>query len=72
MSHYYAQPIKMVRHRFTVWVDVPAISGDEWSQYPDYTAEEVGRRLRASVRELSFDRWGVEHRDTAAVSEGAV
>lgn len=61
--------IQTVRHRFNVWVDVPAKSGDGWSKYPDYSAEEVGRMLRRALHDrLEFDAV-VEHGETSAVEE---
>jgi hypothetical protein len=57
------------RHRFHVWVDVPVKSGDGWSQYPDYSAEEIGRALRRALHHhLEFDAV-VEHADSAIVDE---
>ncbi len=58
------------RHRFNVWVDVPAKSGDGWNQYPDYSAAEIGRMLRRSLHaSLTFD-FVVEHGDSAPVVDG--
>ncbi len=66
------KPIAMVRHRFTVWIDVPAVSGDGWSQYPDYSAEETGRRLRRALADyggLDIAEAVVEHADTTEVKK---
>jgi hypothetical protein len=41
--------MKTVTHRYTVWLDVPAVSGDGWSRYPDYSADEIGRLLRRAI-----------------------
>jgi len=60
---------KVVRHRFTVWVGAPATSGDGWSPYPDYSADDVTRMLRRVL----FDRMAldtrVEYVSTEAVPE---
>ncbi len=64
--------VAMVRHRFTVWIDVPAVSGDGWSQYPDYSAEETGRRLRRALADyggLDIAEAVVEHADTTEVKK---
>ena len=48
--------VRVARHRFMVEVTVPAKSGDGWSQYPDYSAEEIGRALRRALHDrLEFD-----------------
>lgn len=39
----------MVRHTYTVTIDVPARSGDGWNRYPDYSADEIGRLLRRAI-----------------------
>jgi hypothetical protein len=44
-----------ITHRYLVSVIVPAQSGDGWSKYPDYSAEEIGRALRRALHE-SFDK----------------
>lgn len=41
-----------VRHTYTVTLDVPARSGDGWSPYPDYSADEIGRALRRALRDV--------------------
>lgn len=41
--------VKMVRHTYTVTLDVPARSGDGWSKYPDHSADEYGRMLRRAL-----------------------
>ncbi len=57
------------RHRFSVWVEVPAKSGDGWSQYPDYSPEEVGRMLRRALHHsLEFDAV-VEHASTELLED---
>lgn len=64
------KPIAMVRHRFTVWIDVPAVSGDGWSQYPDYSAEEVARQMRRLFHDNGWDdSVAVEHADTTEVKK---
>ena len=63
--------MNVVRHRFNVWIDVPEKSGDGWSRYPDYSAEEIGRALRRALHgALEFDAV-VEHADTVTVDEYA-
>jgi hypothetical protein len=58
-----------VSHRFSVWVEVPAQSGDGWSKYPDYSQEEIGRALRRALHDrLEFDAI-VEHAETSYVKE---
>ena len=59
----------MVRHRFNVWVDLPAISGDGWNRYPDYSAEETGRAIRRALHASGFDEPTciVEHGETTPV-----
>lgn len=60
---------KKVSHRFNVWVDVPAVSGDGWSPYPDYSSAEIGRALRRALHDrLEFDAV-VEHIETTEVTE---
>ncbi len=58
---------KTVTHRFNVWITAPAVSGDGWSQYPDYSAAETGRLLRR-ILDAAIDthNYGVvvEHGDT--------
>ena len=57
--------VKTVTHRFNVWITVPAVSGDGWSKYPDYSAAEIGRMLRRAVANAGFDDYvEVEHADT--------
>ncbi len=56
-------PSAMVRHRFNVWIDVPAVSGDGWSKYPDYSAKETGRRLRRALHAAGVEAT-VEHGET--------
>jgi hypothetical protein len=59
----------MVRHRFNVWVEVPAKSGDGWNHYPDYSADEIGRALRRALHDrLEFDAV-VEHGETKEVTK---
>ena len=60
--------MKMVRHRYTVDVLVPAVSGDGWSKYPDYSADEVGRLLRRMLESVEY-RMNVAHVDTTEVPE---
>lgn len=61
--------MKKVVHRFNVWVEVPAVSGDGWNKYPDYSAAEVGRLLRRALHDrLEFDAI-VEHGETEDVPE---
>ena len=62
--------IAMVRQRFTVWVDLPAVSGDGWSTYPDYSAEETARRLRRILHSAGMHA-DLEHADTTPVVEPA-
>jgi len=58
-----------VRHHFTVTVTVPAKSGDGWSRFPDYSADEVGRMLRRALYDrLEFDDT-VEWQKTEEVEE---
>jgi hypothetical protein len=56
---------KTVTHRFNVWITVPAVSGDGWGKYPDYSADELGRWIRRCLnthsRDVSIE---VEHADT--------
>jgi hypothetical protein len=60
---------KKVRHRYSVWIDVPAVSGDGWNRYPDYSQEEVGMMLRRALHDrLEFDAI-VEHAETTEVPE---
>jgi len=60
---------RKVRHRYSVWIDVPAVSGDGWNRYPDYSQEEVGRALRRALHDrLEFDAV-VEHAETTEVPE---
>ena len=56
--------MKMVTHRYTVWVDVPAVSGDGWSKYPDYSAEEIARLLRRAIHANTEHTHCVEHAGT--------
>ncbi len=58
--------IAMVRQRFTVWVDLPAVSGDGWSKYPDYSAEETARVIRRALHDAGVHA-DVEHADTTEV-----
>ena len=62
--------VATVRHRFSVWVDVPAKSGDGWSKFPDYSAEEIGRAIRRALHANGLDAV-VEHADTEPVKEPA-
>ena len=49
--------VKTVTHRFNVWITVPAVSGDGWSKYPDYSADEMGRMIRRAIyHESGIDR----------------
>lgn len=63
------KPVAMVRHRFNVWVDVPAVSGDGWAKYPDYSAEDIGRQMRRVFHDNGWeDRLVVvEHGETVEV-----
>ena len=64
------RPVAMVRHRFTVWIDVPAVSGDGWSKYPDYSAAEVARQIRRLFHDNGWDdSVAVEHADTTEVKK---
>ena len=54
----------LVRHRFQVWIDVPAVSGDGWSKYPDYSAAELGRAIRRALHAGLEYEAVVEHADT--------
>jgi len=40
---------KMVKHVYRVSVEVPAVSGDGWNKYPDYSQEEIGRLIRRAL-----------------------
>ncbi len=62
---------KTVRHRFTVLVEVPAVSGDGWSKYPDYSADEVGRAIRRALHYSCEYIAVVEHADTVPVVKQA-
>lgn len=59
-------PVAMVRHRFTVWIDVPAVSGDGWNEKPDYSSAEVGREVRRALHDAGIHA-DVEHADTTEV-----
>lgn len=52
-----------VRHRFSVWIDVPAASGDGWNRYPDYSAEEVARASPRAARSPGVRRGRRARRD---------
>ncbi len=39
----------LVKHIYTLEVIVPAVSGDGWSKYPDYSAEEIGCATRRAL-----------------------
>ena len=56
--------MKMVTHRYTFWIDVPAISGDGWNSHPDYSAAEIGRALRRAIHANIEHTHCVEHADT--------
>ena len=59
--------VKTVTHRFNVWITVPAVSGDGWSKYPDYSAAEMGRLLRRIIHTgdcADPSSWAVEHAET--------
>jgi len=43
--------MKMVKQHFNVTVSVPAVSGDGWSKYPDYSLEETARVLRRALHD---------------------
>ena len=59
----------VMRHRYSVWIDVSAESGDGWSRYPDYSQAEVTRMLcRALHKSLEFDAV-VEHAETVEIEE---
>ncbi len=60
----------MVRHRFNVWIDVPAESGDGWHKYPDYSAAEIGRELRGALRSSMQYVVEVEHGETTDIKPG--
>jgi hypothetical protein len=63
----------MVRHRFNVWIDVPAVSGDGWNKYPDYSAEEIGRAIRRALyMDIDLAKAVVEHGETAPVAAETV
>jgi len=55
---------KRVRHTYTVTVDVPAVSGDGWGKYPDYSAEEIGRLLRRAIHANTEHAHTVTHMGT--------
>jgi hypothetical protein len=61
--------MKVIRHRFNIWVDVPAVYGDGWSKYPDYSAGEVGRMLRRALHDRFELKAVVEHADSVTVDE---
>lgn len=42
--------MKMVTHHYAVSVLVPAVSGDGWNRYPDYSADETARALRRATQ----------------------
>ncbi len=43
-------PTDLVKHVYTVEIIVPAVSGDGWSKYPDYSAEETARAIRRALQ----------------------
>ena len=61
-------PEPMIRHRYNVWVDVPAQSVDGWSKYPDYSADEIGRMVRRALHDYSALTVVVEHADSAPLT----
>jgi hypothetical protein len=61
---------KMVTHRFNVWIDVPAVSGDGWSKYPDYSGEEIARAIRRALHDGLEYKADVEFSDTTPLAQG--
>ena len=44
-----SRQMDLVKHIYLLEIIVPAVSGDGWSKYPDYSAEEIGRATRRAL-----------------------
>lgn len=54
----------LVHHHYTITVDVPAKSGDGWSPYPDYSADNVGLIIRRALHQYMEFNTVVKHTET--------